>query len=371
MDQRTCSPAAASWRLLPIAAFLAAALLILSAPATAQLSLVGEAILDPADSARGISVELSYAYVGLFTDGIQKKVDLAIPSLPTTVATFNPAFGDEWAENFVHNGKLICGHSFGGLNLWDVTGAPTVLDTATTTYHYDGLDVLNPPGQEFLIYSEHNASSAPAGIRVYDILGGSLTYVSDDLLGGNLRDGRFLVVTRDSWVYQLDGGAGSTRPLTLNIYDLTIPVLPVSYPQFDMGNAVGSYEGHTDLELDPFVQQMLYAACGDDGLRMIDVSVRSAPVVVNTLGAPGYYVKELSFLENSIFLVVSVRLPSGQWRFRVLDCSIPPSPVPVGSWLGSPNYEIHDLQAEWLPTGPAVLVAGENSLGQATLQVWM
>lgn len=370
MNQRTNSPAAASRRLLPITAFLAAALLILSAPAMAQLSLVGEVVLDPSDSARGISVDLPYAYVGLNTDGIQKKVDLTIPALPTTVATFNPAFGDEWAENFVHNGKLICGHSGGGLNLWDITGAPAVLDTTTTTYHYDGLGVLNPPGQEFLVYSEHNFSGAPAGIRVYDILGGSLAFASDDLLGGNLRDGRFLVVTRDSWVYQLDGGAGSTRPLTLNIYDLTNPYAPVSYPQFDMGNAVGSYGGHTDLELDPFVHQMLYAACGYDGLRMIDVTVRSAPVVVNTMAAPGFYVSELSFLQNSPFLVASVRFPSGQWRFRVLNCSTPPSPVPVGTWLGQPNYRIHDLRAEWI-AGPAVLVAGRNSLGQATLQVWM
>jgi len=370
MDQHTRYPSAASRRLLPITAFLAAALLILSAPAAAQLSKVGEVFLDPADSARGVSVELPYAYVGLFTDGIQKKVDLTVPTLPSLVTTFNPAFGDEWAENFVYNGKLICGHRFGGLNLWDVTGAPAVLDTASTTYHFDGLDVHNPPGEEFLVYSEHNASSAPAGIRVYDILGGSLTYASDDLLGSNLRDGRFLIVTRDGWVYQLDGGAGSTRPLTLNIYDLDDPYAPVSYPQFDMGNAVGSYAGLTDLELDPFVHQVLYAACGFDGLRSIDISVRSAPVVVDTIGAPGFYVRELSFLENSVYLIASVLLPSGQWRFRVLNCTIPTAPVVVGGWLGDPNYVIHDLRATWL-TGPAVLVAGQNSLGQASLQVWM
>jgi len=290
---------------------LAGGLVLLAPQASAQLTKVSEVILASNEDAVGVSFEWPNAFVSLKTDGTQWVIDLTNAFAPVTVSSFNPAFGDQWAENFVHKGSLVCGHRFGGLNLWDVSGVPTQLDTTSTTYHFDGLDTLEDiPGRTLLFYSEHNASSSPGGIRIYDIAGGNFVYMGDNLVGGNQRDGRFLMSTNDSWVYQFDGGAGSTRPLNLNVYNVVNPNVPIFAGMFNLGNVPGNYSANTDLEIDP-TERILYAACGFDGLRMIDISVRPSPVVVNTLSATNYYVKELDYLDGTIYMVVSVRMPGG------------------------------------------------------------
>ncbi len=331
---------------------------------------VGEIILATNESARGVSFEWPHAYVGQFTDGIQYKVDISNVNNPLLVTTFNPSWGDEWNENFLYQGLLFTGHRFGGLNMWDVSGAPAQLDSVSTNYHFAGLDVLPFPGNPYLLYGEHNAGTQPACLIVYEFAGGSLVQVGSSLVGGNQRDGRFVLVTSDQWVYQLDAGAGSSRPLNLNIYDLTAPPTPVFCQMYDMGNTAGSAGGLEDLEIHPN-ERILYAACGLDGLRMLDIGVRCAPVVANTISAPNLSVRELSWLDGTVYLVGSARLPSGQWRFRVADCTVDVNPVPVTGWLGDQDYTIHDLKAISHALGPAVLVVGQNAAGEATLQIWM
>ncbi len=349
---------------------LAGAFLFQSPQASAVITKVGEEVLAANESARGVDFEWPYAYVSLFTDGIQRKVDVTLPNWPTTVTSFNPDYGDQWGENIVYNGMLVCGHRYGGLNLWDVS-VPVELDDTLTNYHYDGLDVLEAPGMALLLYSEHNAGNQPAGIRVYEISGGLLNYMADDLVGNNQRDGRFLTSTSDGWVYQLDFGAGSTRPLNLNVYDLnTNPPNPIFVQMYNMGNTAGNASPLTDLEIDP-TERILYAACGFDGLRMLDIGVRNSPTVVNTYSANGFYVRELSFLPGTVYMVVSVRFPNGQWRCRVLNCIVPGSPVAVQNWFGDQDYTIHDIRFVNLPLGPAILVAGQNVNNEATIQVWM
>jgi hypothetical protein len=338
-----------------------------------QPTKVAEVILAPNESARGVDFEWPNAYVSLFTNGEQRVIDL---NTFTQVAAFNPNYGDQWAEAIVVAGDFISGHRFGGLNLWDVTGVPTPLDSIATTYHFDGLGMLPIAGQAVLLYSESDISPLDAGLRVYDITNGTLNNIGNAVAANDVRDGRFLLSTSDLWVYQLDGGASSNRPLNLNVYDLGVngsPTNPLFVQQFNMGNAVGSYGGLTDLALDP-TERILYAACGSDGLRMIDIGNRPNPVVVNTYSGTGYYVRELDFLDGTVYMAVSVRLPNQQWRFTVLDCTIAGSPVPIwgwGNWFGDQDYQINDIKLTGLATGPALLIAGKNVLGEATLQIWM
>ena len=176
-------------RLIAAPALFAGVFFLLSAQAPAQISKVGEVVLAQNESARGVSFEWPYAYVSLFNDGVQWVVDLTNPFSPTPVTSFNPAFGDQWNENFVQKGRLVCGHRFGGLNLWDVTGVPFQLDTANTNYHFDGLDILTAASQTLLFYSEDNASNGPGGLRVYDITNNLLTNIGNSVVGNNQRDG--------------------------------------------------------------------------------------------------------------------------------------------------------------------------------------
>lgn len=342
------------------------------AAAPAQLNKVGEIVLAPNQRASGVTAFGQVAYVSLHDDGVTHTIDLTFPNAPTSITSFNPAFGDQFHENVVINGRLFCGHRFGGLNMWDVSNPnlPAQLDTTGTNYHHDGLEVRNLGVGQILFYSEHNAGAQPGGLHVYDVTGGSLNLLGTSLVGNNLRDGRFLKVTSDQWVYQFDGGAGSTRPLMLNVYDCQTINTPTMVLQFNLGNALGNYTGGTDLELHPS-ERVLYAACQFDGLRVVDIGVRNAPVVVNTLGANGFQVKELDYALGTVFMVGSVVFPNGQHRFRILDCTVPTNPVLFGNWMGDPNYSINDLFVHWLPGGPAVLVAGRNAAGEATMQVWM
>lgn len=340
-------------------------------PSRAQLTKVGEIVLASNEKATGVSVEGVTAVASLFTDGEQRIVDLTNPANPTLTTGFNPVFGDQWNENITRSGTFVNGLRFGGLNLWDVSfSIPVLLDWDNTNYHHDGLDILDNAAQRLLFYSEHNAFGNPGGLLVYDITAATLNQIGSSLVGNNQRDGRFLVVTRDQYVYQLDGGAGSTRPLNLNVYDVTNPNAPVHDQMFNMGNIVGNYSGGTDLLLHP-TQQVLYAASGFDGLRILDISVPCTPVVANTVSGPSAYLKELDWLDGSVLMAVSARLAGGQWRFRIFDASAPLNPVPVGLWNGDVGYEIRDLEITNLVSGPAVVVVGQNAVGEATLQVWM
>lgn len=344
----------------------------LSSPLSAQLSKFGEVVLSTTDSAMGVALEGQTAFASLFTSGVQVVVDLSVLSTPSVLTTFNPAYGDQWNEPIVYGSKLVSGNRFGGLNLWDVSvpASPSGLDDTNTNYHFDGLDILDNGIQPLLFYSEHNASGNPAGLVVFDLSGCTLNQIGSSLLPGAQRDGRFLISTFDNWVYQLDGGAGSTRPLNLNVYDVNVPAAPVHVTMFNMGNTFGNYASGTDLELDPH-QRILYAACYLDGLRIIDIGVRSSPVVVNTLAATGYAVRELCYVDGTVFMIATVRFPNGQWRFRILDCTVPTNPVPIGNWLGDPNYTIRDLCVASVPGGPAVILVGDDGSGVATLQVWL
>gem|GEM_PF-3133940 len=51
----------------------------------------------------------------------------------------------------------MCGYRLEGLNLWDATGIPFQLDTSSTNYHHDGLDLLDVGVLRIVFYSEHNA----------------------------------------------------------------------------------------------------------------------------------------------------------------------------------------------------------------------
>lgn len=343
---------------------------LLAAALPAQLTKMDELVLAPNDSARSVDVEWPYAWVATFGDGIQHQVDLSVPLQLGYLGNFNPAWGDQWGESIVRTGRLVCGHRFGGLNLWDVAGTPFQLDSVSTAYHFDGLAQLDYQGQDLLFYSEANTTNGQAGLIVYDLGAGQLNPIGQSMAGNALRDGRFLTVTNDGWVYQLDGGAGSTRPLMLNVYDAAVPSNPTFSQQFDMGCAVGSYIGNTDLQLHP-AQNILYAACGYDGLRVLDIQNRPNPVLLNTLGAPGVAVKELDWGEGTSYMLVTVRLPNNESRFLILNCANPVNPVMVGNLMGDPGFTIHDIIGLAHATGPIVLVAGSDVNGDAVLQLWM
>lgn len=357
-------------RMLRIASVFAAGLLV--GPAASQFTKIGEIVLAPNERAVGVTAERFVAHVSTFTNGITYNVNYTIPTALTLIANYNPLWGDQHNENFFLNGRVFSGHRFGGLNMWDVLApnAPFQLDSIPTNDHFSGLDSITIPGLELFFYSEHNAGGNPGGLHIFNTAGNTFAPLGNFLLGGNLLDGRFVRVTSDVWAYQLDGGFGSPRPLMLNVYDCTTPTAPVYVQQFNMGTTVGNWSGGTDLEI-AWNDQVVYAACDLDGLRVIDVSVRPLPVLVNVLSAPNVRVRELDAFLGSTFIVGSVVLPNGQHRFRVLNTINPLAPTLVGTWMGDPNYQINDLFCSTLPSGlPCVLVCGQNAAGQATMQVW-
>jgi len=352
---------------------LIALLALLAAPrGQAQiLHKVGELPIAWQESVRGVSFAYPDAYVSRFRGGVQYRVDLVDPAQPALLTSFNPSGGDVWNENLLYQGRLITGHRAGQLNLWDVSGVPAELDSQFTNYHFAGLAVLEMAGTPFLFYSEHDAYKKPGGLRIYDISADTLVQVGAVL--DRRLDGRSLVVTADGWVYQFDEGVGRNNgPVRLNIYDASTPSAPAFCQSFDLGNQPGNGAFLGDLALDP-TGSWLYAACGLDGLRILDVTSRCAPVVVTTRKAPGVRVRELSWLAGTSYLAVSASFDNGQRRFRVVDCSNPTQPAAVGSWFGDPDFVIQDLLFIQHPLGPALLVVGDarNGAGSATLQIWM
>lgn len=345
---------------------------LLAGPAAAQFVKIGEVVLAPNERAVGVTAFGNTAYVSTFTDGVTYNVDLSTPNTPTVITSFNPAWGDQFNENFYFNGRLVTGNRFGGLNMWDVSvpNAPGQFDTIPTNYHFSGLDSVTVPGMELFFYSEHNASGNPGGLRIFNTAGNNFASLGSFMLGGNQLDGRFVAVTNDLWAYQLDGGAGSPRPLMLNVYDCTVPTVPNLAQQFNMGTIVGNWSGGTDLEI-TWDDRFMYAACDLDGLRVINIGTRPSPAVVNVLSAPNLRVRELDKWLGTTYMVGSVVLPNGQNRFRVLNTINPVTPNLIGNWMGDPNYSIRDLFTHYLPNGlPCVLVCGQNAAGQATMQVW-
>ncbi|MBC8328152.1 MAG: hypothetical protein H8E31_05325, partial [Planctomycetes bacterium] len=153
---------------------LVGAALLLSSSATAQLFKVGEIVLAPNESARGVSFEYPFAYVSVYGSGVQYKVDLTTPTAPILLSSYNPAFGDQHGENVAAFDRVVTGHRLGGLNLWNVLGAPFQLDSVSTNDHFDGLAFHPVGGQELLLYSEHNSGGNPGGLPAYDILGNTL-----------------------------------------------------------------------------------------------------------------------------------------------------------------------------------------------------
>jgi hypothetical protein len=357
-------------RSLCLISLLAASLL--ASPAAAQFVKIGEVVLAPNERAVGVTADGVTAHVSTYTDGVTYNVDFSVPTSPTVITSFNPAWGDQFNENYYFNGRVVMGNRFGGLNMWDVStpSAPAQFDTIPTNYHFSGLDAVSLASMELFFYSEHNASGNPGGLRLFNTLGNTFSPVGSFLLGGNLLDGRFVAATNDLWAYQLDGGAGSPRPLMLNVYNCTVPTAPTLAQQFNMGTIVGNWSGGTDLEIH-WLDRYLYAACDLDGLRIIDITTRPAPFVANVLSGPNVRVRELDKWLGTTFMVGSVVFGNGQNRFRVLNTTNPVAPILIGNWMGDPNYTIHDLFAHYLPSGLAcVLVCGQNAAGQATLQIW-
>ena len=342
-------------------------LLSAAVPAT-QLSKVGELKFASDFLATGVSLEGTRAHVSLFTGGVQWVVDCSNPASPVAVTSFNPAFGDQFGEHLYSANRMFMGHRFGGLNFWDVSGVPFQRDSVSTDYHFDGLALHELGAQKVLFYSE--VAGGLGGLIVYDVTAGTLNHIGEWLQGSNILDGRFLVATGDKWVYQFDGGGGTTRPLMLNVYNCTNFTSPTLVQQASLGNVYGNYSGITDLQLNP-TESILYAACDLDGLRVVDISTRAAPVVVKTFAARSYRARELDWLEGTDFMVVSARLPYLRYGFHIYNCANPLNPIRVGGMHTDPGLlELRDVKAVYLAGVPTVLVVGTTTSFEAVFQIW-
>lgn len=345
--------------------------LLLLASATAQTK-VGQTGLEYNDSIRSVNCAGTTAFVSRHEDGVQYKVDLSNPTFPWAFRSWNPTWGDQWAEAVLHQGRLISGHRGGGLNLWQVSGAPRELHTLPTNDHHDGLAVFDDGTNRLLFFSESDIGGffSSGGLRIFDIGQDQLNQIGTSIVGSNQRDGRFLVVTDDLYVYQLDGGNASSRPLTLNVYDASVPTSPVHLLQYSgLGTVDGNFNSHPDAVLSPD-QQFLYIAAGFDGLKIVDISNRVSPQLVTTIGV-GYNVHELDMALGTAWMVASIRDPFGTGdQMIVLDCSNPVAPKAASSFFGDPGFIVKDLEVVMLPQGVHLLVGGQDAQLWSTLQVW-
>ena len=334
-------------------------------------TLLSEIVLDPSTHSTGVTVSGDVAWCSLYADGVQVAVDVSNPGNPVLLrgGSFNPPYGDQWAEHFRSDDWLITGHRGGGVALYDVTtpSSPAILDSVPTNDHYAGLDVLTVGSFVCLFYSERDSSGLPGGVIAYDIAGAKLVQTGASLASG--RDGCALTVTPQLFVYQIDAAQNDpNRANTLNVYDATIPGLPVFSSQFSLGNSVAEKGGNVDI-LSRSSGDYLFVANRGDGLKVVDVQTPASPILVATFDPPGVEVQELT-LPRDDFLVVTGVLPGGFHQMVVLNVANPVSPIPTTGLFGRPGFEIHDIWVAFHP-GPRLYVVGrDTSSGAGLLQIW-
>lgn len=348
--------------------------LALLAPTLQAQTLTSDITFTNNGSVRSVNAHNGTAFASLWDGAVQNAVDITVPSSPTLTATWSDTtLSDQWAEAVLHKGRLIHGHRHGDLSMWDLRGtSPAKLATADTIYHYDGLMVLDNGARQMLFAGEHPAAGRSGGLRIYGIAHDRFIPLGHSLSKHD-RDGRFLVVTNDLFVYQIDGGAGSgsSNTLTLNLYDASTPHSPIFVQQFDgLGTTVGSYPGNTDLALSPD-QQFLYVATGANGLKIVDISNRTSPVLVASLGT-GFDVRELDMALGTHFLLVSLRDPFGTGdKIVAFDCHNPVAPRQITAPFGTPGFVINDIRVVRHPNQkPMLLVGGKNSAIQSVMEIW-
>lgn len=333
--------------------------LALAAPALAQygLSTTVLSTVSPTPIPRSIELvptPISLNVICSMTQGSRQiPVDVTNPvapvvGLPATHsqdqycdAVYTPDFG----------GRLVTAHRFGGLQVWDATlpnlGGPLpLLGYSATNYSHEGLKTYFHQGSTYVLYGEqHTSPTSQGGLEIWRLNSGGLTFVGQHMM--TAAAGRALTLSRDGrvvWQWgdqNNDNTDGVLRVYSTNGYTGN-PILinSVNHP---------FVQPYTDKDIESNAAQTnLLSAMGWDGLRAIDISIVTSPVI-NTVFPPSttLFFDGVTFVPSTNIAVVwgLIRFGSTDIDFLAFfDASIPGAAIPL--LVIPPGFRVDDVKVQ-------------------------
>jgi len=406
----------------------------------AMPAVAGQLDLGPDRRASALDLTGSHAIVAGYDSSVPGdrlfSVDLGDPANPSLVGV-TPGIGSDIAVR----GGLAMVTDIGGLGVWDVTDPTSPQYRGGVGIHYnDGKRIAAIAGYGLVSNDLHGLAvvdlsdpTDPVVVAEVGVPGkameadaeGDLLVVAAEVRGLRLVDvadpshpvelgfsDAPIIATdvdvEDGFAYAV--GYGGNGFVVVDVNDPTAPAVVATLPGSWGGDAIKVRNGYA------------YVACVDPGLRIIDVSIPSAPVEVESLVLPGYLTPfgtmdvadgvAVVWLGPADVQVVDVSNPAspfvastidtiygvtggvalrGSWLFlgdgplRIFDLGVPsapvelPSYVPVGTGGFLPIVEtvgsVAYLVSTWLPGSPMIEAvnigdAASPSFVGTSLETW-
>ncbi|MEZ5966804.1 MAG: hypothetical protein R3F56_23395 [Planctomycetota bacterium] len=332
---------------------------VLAAPAAAQygLSTTVLSTVSPTPIPRSIVMVPNpvglHAICSMTQQSRQIPVDVTNPLAPTVGApatitrdqycdaVYTPDFG----------GRLVSAHRFGGLQVWDATmpslaGPLPALGFSATNYSHEGLKTYFHQGVTYVLYGEqHTSPTTQGGLEIWRLDSGGVSFVGEHMM--TAAAGRALTVSQDGrivWQWgdqNNDNLDGVLRVYSTNGYTgAPILINTVTHP---------FVQTYTDKDIESnAVQTNLLSALGWDGLRAIDISVVTSPVI-NTVFGPStsLFFDGVTFVPSTNIAVVwgLIRIGTTDIDFLAFfDASIPGAAVPL--LVIPPGFRVDDVKVQ-------------------------
>ena len=348
-----------------------AALASLAPLAPAQL---GTVVVSSSYLPRSVHPAGNQVFCCMTESGRQITVDATVVSAPTVAGIYNPPNSDQFGDAMYtreFGGRLVAGHRFGNVNATDTSAAPFMLnvDTESTIYHHEGLEVFTNSAGTWVAYSEQNTSSGNAGgLIMYSMTASGLTPVGSVL--NNDQGGNDLELSPKArtiyqlgeiggpgdvrfWVYDSDVAGGFASPT--RILDVPLPGATVRYASSQMERNI---QGNN-----------LVLTRGWEGLSVVDTQIPTSPTFNMILQMPGFlFFDGVRFFPNTNIAVVwgVVRVGSVDTDFLLFfDATNPGFLIPLGGTIYPKR--VNDIRMQ----GPRIyLLCTNRTTGDAELDIW-
>lgn len=325
----------------------------LALPAAAQLSVTN--LPTPTSSPRSIVLVPTpvslHAICSMTQSSRQVPVDVTLPAAPVvgTDTTFTRDQFTDAVYSSAFGGRLVSGHRFGGIQVWDATlpnlpGPLPQLGFQTTNYSHEGLKTVIWQNQTYVVYGEqHTSPTSMGGLELYRLDAAGVTFIGEHMM--TAAAGRALTTSRDGrMVWQWgdqnnDANDGVLRTYSTNgftgapilINTINHPFTTVYYDK--------------DIELNANGNNLL-SAMGWDGMRAIDVSIPTSPVINTVLGpSTTIFIDGVTFAPGTNLSVVwgLVRVGTTDFDFLAFfDGSVPGFAIPLAIFLV--NFRVDDCK---------------------------
>ncbi len=201
--------------------------------------------------------------------------------------------------------------------------SPTLIGSLSTKYSSNYIDLSKDESKAYL--SNH-------GFNIIDISNPTMPSIIGTYNNGHPRIGKFTINDNETIAYTVDSSVG------LQILDISNPTLPVLISTYDpsencMINGVSASRSNCEgygisLSTD---EKILYLACGWNGLKILDVSNLSLPVLIGTLDINERISNVILSSNEDIAFI------SGNQKFMIVDITNLKSPSLISSSIWASN----------------------------------